>query len=173
MKKFICVLPLCFLPLHAYALDCGSRKAITEVQIKNAQEEWARGIVSIGRAENPRAEASAMLDRLYAFDRGPVLFKPTKAAEPAFRPTRDEALSYFVGGRYAEDKGFALAPFTNVRFENTRTIPGCDMALSQGNYYFRDAKGQETKVEFTFGYAPDKEGRPRIILQHSSLPYKK
>merc|ERR1711870_183968 len=42
-----------------------------------------------------------------------VLFKPTKAAEYQFRPTPEEAMSYFVGCKavnngYAEDGGFAI-----------------------------------------------------------------
>ena len=42
-----------------------------------------------------------------------VLFKPTKAAEYQFRPTAEEAMSYFVGGDavdggYKEDAGFAI-----------------------------------------------------------------
>ena len=42
-----------------------------------------------------------------------MLFKPTKAAEHQFRPTGEEAMSYFVGGSvvdngYEEDAGFAI-----------------------------------------------------------------
>jgi hypothetical protein len=33
------------------------------------------------------------------------------------------------------------------------------------------ASGDETRVEFTFGYRKDDRGRLRIFLHHSSLPY--
>jgi hypothetical protein len=41
-----------------------------------------------------------------------------------------------------------------------------------GNYYFTDAKtGEETKVEYSFGYTRNKDGKLLIILQYSSLPF--
>jgi len=41
-----------------------------------------------------------------------------------------------------------------------------------GNYYFTDANtGDETKVEYTFGYFKDEQGNLRINVYHSSLPY--
>ena len=39
-----------------------------------------------------------------------------------------------------------------------------------GNYFFTDQRGVETKVEYTFGYIQDEEGRLRIQLHHSSIP---
>ena len=55
---------------------------------------------------------------------GDVLFKPTLAAVEQFRPTFDEALSYFVASNNAcpEDKGFAIKGWTSVRFENAGVI---------------------------------------------------
>ena len=32
-------------------------------------------------------------------------------------------------------------------------------------------EGQETKVEYTFGYVMDKDGNLRINLHHSSIPF--
>ncbi len=59
-----------------------------------------------------------------------------------------------------------------VRFENSGTIIDSDSAISMGNYYFTDTNtGKETKVEYTFGYKKDKDGKLRINLHHSSLPY--
>jgi hypothetical protein len=88
-----------------------------------------------------------------------------------FRDTKEEALSYFVGGKEPEDKGFALAPFTKVRFENHQITTDCDSALAQGNYYFTTTDGKEVKVEYTFGYVEDTQGNLKINLHHSSLPY--
>ena len=39
-----------------------------------------------------------------------------------------------------------------------------------GNYFFADQRGMDTKVEYTFGYIQDEEGRLRIQLHHSSMP---
>lgn len=149
---------------------------ITKEDVFAAQQAWGASIVAIGKAHTEggdyQALAGKVVDELYAFDLGPVLFKPTKAAEDQFRTTKEEALSYFVGGVRAEDKGFALHPWSQVRFgEQYMVLNDCD-AVAQGNYFFTDpATGAETKVEFTFGYIRDAQGKPRIFLHHSSLPY--
>jgi hypothetical protein len=109
---------------------------------------------------------------LYAYDLGPVLFKPTKAAADPFRETFEQALSYFVGGEVAEDHGFALEPWTSVRFENHAIVVVGDVAYAMGHYVFTDLQGLETVVEFSFGYVLDATGKLRIVLHHSSLPYR-
>ena len=83
--------------------------------------------VKIGALKHDRKEcekfASEFLDNLYAFDKGKVLFKPTKCEKEQFRPTKSKALSYFISGDNRacdEDKGFAIQPWTKVRFENKR-----------------------------------------------------
>lgn len=100
-----------------------------------------------------------------------MLFKPTKAAADQFRGTKDEALSYFVTGNIAEDKGFALAPYSKVRFENEGMVIDCDSAMAMGNYYFTTTDGKDIKVEYSFGYVKDEDGELKINLHHSSLPY--
>ncbi len=157
----------------AYGGECSAEHhSITKKEILAAQRAWGDGIVAIGKAKDPNKTALEHINKLYAYDLGPVLFKPTKAAQVQFRDTKEEALSYFVGGGEPEDKGFALAPFTKVRFENHAITIDCDSALAQGNYYFTKADGQEIKVEYSFGYVEDKEGQLKINLHHSSLPYK-
>ncbi len=100
-----------------------------------------------------------------------VLFKPTKAKEVPFRYTLEDALSYFIGGKYPEDSGFALEPWKEINFDVKGEIYLGDVALSQGHYYFVSGRtGGILKVEFTFGYRLIK-GKPKIIFQHSSLPY--
>ncbi len=156
----------------AFAAECTGK--ITQSEVTAAQKAWAEGIVNIGQAKDHKQAALDHINKLYAYDISPVLFKPTKASVDQFRDNKDEALSYFVGGKEAEDKGFALTPFTKVRFEDHMTTTDCDSALSQGNYYFtpKDAKdGKEIKVEYSFGYLKDKEGALKINLHHSSLPY--
>lgn len=157
----------------AYAGECSAgHHKITKEEIVAAQKAWGDGIVAIGRADDHKKAALKHINNLYAYDLGPVLFKPTKASVVQFRNTKDEALSYFVGGKEPEDKGFALAPYTKVRFENHGIAIDCDTALAQGNYYFMKTDGQKIKVEYSFGYVEDKDGHLKINLHHSSLPYK-
>ena len=149
---------------------------ITPAEVRAAQQNWAQAIVAIGAAHAQGADAPAVarqaLATLYAYDLGPVLFKPTKAAAAPFRPTVDSALSYFVGGAIPEDHGFALQPWSAVRFDDQQITADTDSALAMGHYTFTDAaSGAETRVEFTFGYLRDSAGRLRIHLHHSSLPY--
>lgn len=143
-------------------------------KVHAAQNAWAKGIVEIGQAKTDGKDvepvAKGLLEELYAFD-DKVLFKPTKAAEDPFRNSHDEALSYFIGGVVDEDKGFALQPWTAVRFENEDVLIKDDYAVAMGHYYFTDTSGKETKVEYTFGYHVDEDGNLKIDLHHSSLPF--
>lgn len=151
------------------------KAAITEAEIQAAQASWAAGIVAIGKASieggDYTAAARQHIADLYAYETGPVLFKPTKAAADQFRGTTDEALSYFVRGGIAEDQGFAINPWVDVRFENEDVVIDSDSALAMGNYFFTDPDGNEVKVEYTFGYIRGADGRLRINLHHSSLPF--
>ena len=136
------------------------------------------GVVKIGALKEKRSEceafASSFLDDRYAFASSPVLFKPTKCEIEQFRPTKSEALSYFIAGEdraCKEDKGFAIQPWTKVRFENTGIILEEKRAIAMGNYFFTDLNGNEAKVEYTFGYQLE-NGELKIDLHHSSFPYK-
>lgn len=149
---------------------------ITKEDILMAQKNWAEAIVAVGKAyinhEDYTALAHHIIDTLYAYDEGTVLFKPTKARSDQFRGTEKEALSYFVKGLIDEDHGFALQPWSKVRFENEDFLLMGDYAIAMGNYFFTDAHtNQEVHVEFTFGYIKGKEGQLLINLHHSSLPY--
>jgi hypothetical protein len=150
---------------------------IKKEEILKAQELWAQGVVNIGKAYESKtdfeAEAKKHVETLYAYDESPVLFKPTKAKQKQFRGSKDTAVSYFVAtnGACEEDKGFALQPWTKVRFENEEIVANGNTAMSMGNYYFTDKNGEETKVEYSFGYIKDKNGMVRINLHHSSLPF--
>ena len=144
--------------------------------VEGAQKAWGEGIVAIANAHKNDGDyvgiASNHVNTLYAYQMGPVLFKPTLAAIDQFRPTFDTALSYFVASNNAcpEDKGFAIKGWTNVRFENSEVIIDGGTALAMGNYYFTDPQGAEVKVEYTFGYIEDDQGNLRIQLHHSSMP---
>ena len=152
---------------------------ITTEDVAQAQQLWAEGIVAIGDAYTGKGDfikaAEDHLDTLYNFEAGDVLFKPTKAADAQFRPDRESALSYFVGGNdmFAEDHGFAIQPWTKVRFENMGTYLHGDYAVAMGNYFFTQTDGTEVKVEYTFGYNKMADGTLKINLHHSSLPFAK
>ena len=150
---------------------------ITKKQVENAQNTWGDGVVKIGSLKEDRSECedftNKFLDKLYAFELGAVSFKPTKCAIKQFRPTKSEALSYFIAGdnrACEEDKGFAIQPWTKVGFKNFNLIIEENRAIAMGNYFFTDVDGNEAKVEYTFGYKLIK-GSLKIDLHHSSFPY--
>ncbi len=150
---------------------------IKKEQVENAQNTWGEGVVKIGSLKDYRSEcekfAKEFLDKLYAFELGSVSFKPTKCAVKQSRPTKPEALSYFIAGENRacrEDKGFAINPWTKVRFENLNIILEENRAIAMGNYFFTDLEGIEAKVEYTFGYKLV-DGVLKIDLHHSSFPY--
>lgn len=149
---------------------------ITEAEVVAAENAWGLGIVDIGKlyadGGDYKAYARKMIADMYGYGDGEVLFKPTKAAEDEFRETPDQALSYFVTGDEEEDHGFALQPWSKVRFDNTGIVINDDDAIAMGNYYFTEAKtGKEVKADFTMGFHRAKDGSLDIFLHHSSLPF--
>lgn len=150
---------------------------INENEILIAQENWGNGIVEIGdqylRNLDYESRAIKHIKDLYAYEFMDVLFKPTKVSKVQFRSTFDEALSYFVATNKVceEDKGFAIEPWLNVRFENSNILLFEKTAIAMGNYFFTNTKSEITKVEYTFGYIKNEDNRILINLHHSSLPY--
>ena len=149
---------------------------VTLGDVEDAQQAWGEGIVAIATAHCTGGDyvevARNHVETLYAYGLTAVLFKPTLAAIEQFRPTFDQALSYFVASNNecSEDKGFAIKGWTNVRFENADVILEESTALAMGNYFFTAPDGDEVKVEYTFGYMVDSVGNWRIQLHHSSMP---
>jgi len=126
-----------------------------------------------------QAAANAAAE-LYGYGHSNVLFKPTKAVENQFRPTGEDAMSYFVGGSvvdngYEEDGGFAInggKGWADCVYDNHQIDLNGNTAVAMGNYYFTSADdGSKTKVEYTFGYGRCDDGKVRIFLHHSSVPY--
>ncbi len=150
---------------------------ITKQDVENAQKVWGQGVVQIGSLqydlEQCKTFTQNFVDKQYDFDTKEVLFKPTKAGVQQFRITKEGAISYFIGSnsKYDEDGGFALQPWTNVRFENAAIILEENRALAMGNYFFTDTNGIEIKVEYTFGYHKKSDGTLKIDVHHSSLPF--
>ncbi|WP_333607428.1 phosphoribosyl-AMP cyclohydrolase [Arsukibacterium sp.] len=157
-----------------------SSKAITEAELKAAQQAWGQALISISQAyaEGGHAKAEkkarAVLDAAYGYNLGPVLFKPTLASgEQTFRTEYDGALAYFVGGNtaFANDSGFALKGWQGYQFNNAAVHINDNLALTMGHVMLTDSNGQVTTVDKTWGFKKDDKGALRIVLHHSSLPY--
>ena len=153
---------------------------ITEARLKDARNLWGEALVAISLAfdeeglDAARQRANEALDVAYGYHLGPVLFKPTMAGgEQTFRTTRAGALSYFIGHNeeFPQDDGFGLKSWRQVvSSAGTAFIEG-DVALWMGNVTFTNNRGEQTVVDKSWGYKQDAEGRLRIVLHHSSLPY--
>lgn len=171
MKKFALIM------MSLFCLSAMAKTSLTQSDVIKAQEAWGRGIVTIGQVFQDGGDyTKAAADHIkthYDYATGPVLFKPTLAAEVPFRADFESALSYFVGGdsRWSEDTGFAIKPWTNVRFDNHQIVTFGERAIAMGHYYFTTLTGDEVKVEYTLGFV--KRGNEvKIFLQDSSLPYR-
>ena len=128
------------------------------------------------------AAAGEAAGQLYGYGKSDVLFKPTKATKNPFRPTAEEAMSYFVGADAmdnakfkGEDAGFAInggRGWKDVTFRNHQVELSGATAQAMGDYVFTDAtSGDKVRVEYTFGYKRCADGHVRIYLHHSSVPY--
>jgi len=160
--------------------DTVKNNNITEAEIQAAQETWGKALVQISQdyetngIEKATATANAALDAAYGYNIGPVLFKPTLAfGDQTFRTTRESALAYFVGGNknYPSDSGFALKGWKKYEYKNAGVYLNGDLALTMGNVMVTDKTGKVTTVNKTWGFKKDEQGKLRIILHHSSLPY--
>jgi hypothetical protein len=157
---------------------------VSEYDVIAAQNFWAQSIVDISNSflsgEDYVSLAGERAGELYGYDHSNVLFKPTKAAKQQFRPTAHDAMSYFVGNDavisgYKEDHGFAINAkkgFSKVVFNNHQIDCHGDVAHAMGTYEFTCATtGEISDVEYTFGYKRNPDGKVRICLHHSSIPY--
>ena len=97
--------------------DCDIAMPISEKDLFDARTAWGNGLIEISETfENEGIEmatsiASDMIDNLYGFNFGEVLFKPTlSGGSQTFRTTKEGALSYFVGHNpaYPNDSGFGI-----------------------------------------------------------------
>ena len=141
-------------------------------QIEHFLNSWKDGVIEIGRIhlEGGDYEKSAELfvSTHYAFDSEEVLFKPTFTKEVIFRNSKDLALSYFIGGEVAEDKGFALKPWEEIRLEELNIIEQDNLMVAMGTLNFKPLNLKEnTLIAFTF-LLIDKDDSLKIKVHHSS-----
>ena len=145
---------------------------MSSIQIENFLNSWKDGVMEIGRIhlEGGDYEKSAelFLSTHYAFDSEEVLFKPTFTKEFIFRNSKDLALSYFIGGEVAEDKGFALKPWEEIRLEELNIIEQDNLMVAMGTLNFKPLNLKEnTLIAFTF-LLIDTDGSLKIKVHHSS-----
>ncbi len=145
-------------------------------EVEAAQASWGQGVVEVGACgtwEEAHAKATALVSSHYQVEDGNLLFCPTKASEQEFRRTLQGAVSYFVGNNphFDEDRGFALEPWTSVRFSNAGIVCQGETGIAMGNYFFGRADGSELKADFSFVYLRGADGSLKIQLHHSALPY--
>ena len=154
---------------------------ISKEEVANAIEDWAKGLFEIGAEfqANGYAKARVVAEKFiidtynYQQDEG-TAFKPTVADQSdSWRNTFDEALSYFVGGDpdYPTDKGFALAGWKFMEKKAEAEIPSCDTYTWCGKVTLKDNNGNTAVVDKTWVFKKDGNGKVRITLHHSSLPY--
>lgn len=161
----------------------GAQTVITYDEVNAAQQAWCDALVKIGQLKEEggdyKAFAEQVLSDAYNYDHGKVFFKPTLAyGDQTFRNDKKGALAYFVGGDpdYPNDKGFALTPWVKARFDNAGPnnegiqIYG-SVAITMGNVWVTGKDGKEVMVDKTWVFRKGEDGKLRIIVHKSSLPF--
>ncbi len=107
--------------------------SVSKAEVEAAQKAWGDALVNVSRAydekgfEAAKTVSERLIDELYGYQIGPVLFKPTLAyGSTTFRTIREGALAYFIGrnANYPTDTGFALKHRSRprmLRSASTRT----------------------------------------------------
>ena len=161
----------------------GAQNIITYEEVNAAQQAWCDALVKIGKLKEEggdyKAFAEQVLSEAYNYDNGKVFFKPTLAyGDQTFRNDKKGALAYFIGGdpAYPNDKGFALTPWVKARYDNAGEknegiqIYG-SVAITMGNVWVTAKDGKEVMVDKTWVFKKGKDGKLRIIVHKSALPF--
>jgi hypothetical protein len=161
----------------------GAQTVITYDEVNAAQQAWCDALVRIGQLKEEGGDyktfANDVLSTAYNYDNGKVFFKPTLAfGDQTFRNDKKGALAYFIGGDpdYPNDKGFALTPWVKARYDNAGAnnegiqIYG-SIAITMGNVWVTGKDGKEVMVDKTWVFKKGKDGKLRIIVHKSALPF--
>lgn len=161
----------------------GAQDVITYDEVNAAQQAWCDALVKIGQLKEEGGDykgfAEQVLSDAYNYDYGKVFFKPTLAyGDQTFRNDKKGALAYFIGGDpdYPNDKGFALTPWVKARYDNAGPnnegiqIYG-SVAITMGNVWVTGKDGKEVMVDKTWVFKKGKDGKLRIIVHKSALPF--
>jgi hypothetical protein len=161
----------------------GAQNIVTYDEVNAAQQAWCDALVKIGQLKEEGGDyktfAEQVLSEAYNYDHGKVFFKPTLAyGDQTFRNDKNGALAYFIGGdpAYPSDKGFALTPWVKARYDNAGEknegiqIYG-SVAITMGNVWVTGKDGKEVMVDKTWVFKKGKDGKLRIIVHKSALPF--
>ena len=152
---------------------------VTETELAEARAAWGNGLVAISTAydddgiEAARAVADDLLDGLYGFEFGPILFKPTlSGGAQTFRTDKQGTLSYFIGhdSSYPHDPGFGLKSWRKVNSETSSFFIEGDIAMWMGWAFFTNKYGETIKVDKSFVFKRAADASLKLVLHHSSLP---
>lgn len=150
----------------------------TEQMVIDTLQLWCDNVVRIGAIYSEGGDYAAVADQVlsdnYDYDNGKVLFKPTLAFGPqTYRPTKEGALAYFIGGNenFPNDKGFKLKPWVKVWFNKLDHVIHGDLAILQCNVHLIAEDDSHIFVTKSFAFKQCGDGKVRIVLHHSSLPY--
>lgn len=168
--------------LGASTANAKDKKPITEAEVNAAQQAWCDGLLQISKAHmnggDYKTLAAKIIADSYDYADGKVFFKPTLSSRPdTFRPTAEGALSYFVGGnpKFSSDTGFALKNWVKAGYDNNAAENGIqihgEIAITMGNVWFTDKKGNTVKVDKTFVFRRCADGKLRLIVHKSALPF--
>ena len=161
----------------------GAQTVITYDEVNSAQQAWCDALVKIGKLKEEGGDyktfASEVLSSAYNYDNGKVFFKPTLAfGDQTFRNDKKGALAYFVGGDpdYPNDKGFAITPWVKARYDNAgKNNEGIQIygsiAITMGNVWVTGKDGKEVMVDKTWVFKKGKDGKLKIIVHKSALPF--
>lgn len=154
------------------------QKIFNDQKVTDTLQLWCDNVVLIGKIYSNGGDytsaAQKVLSENYDYDNGKVLFKPTLAFGPqTFRPTKEGALSYFIGGnsKFPDDKGFKLKPWVKVWYNKLDYILHGDIAIVQCNVHLIGDDDSHIFVNKSFVFKICADGNIRIILHQSSLPF--
>lgn len=158
------------------------RAPITVAEVNAAQQGWCDALISIAKAHAEGGDyktiATTVLSNVYNYDNGIVLFNPTLSfGAQTFRLDKEGAAAYFIGGnpKYPNDSGFALKPWVNCSYTNAGNNEGVliegETAMTMGNVTLIDAKGAQTTVDKFFAFKRGADGKLKIIVHKSALPF--
>lgn len=158
------------------------RAPITVAEVNAAQQGWCDALISIAKAHadggDYKAIATTVLSTVYNYDNGIVLFNPTLSfGAQTFRLDKESAAAYFIGGnpKFPNDNGFALKPWVTCSYTNAGNNEGViiegETAMTMGNVTLIDATGTQTTVDKFFAFKRGADGKLKIIVHKSALPY--
>ena len=144
--------------------------AINETDVKLFVDSWKQGVLDIRNVYDNKGDyeeqASKFLKSHYLFETEKVLFKPTLTREEIFRNSFDGALSYFIGGKIDEDKGFALQEWKSINTDQINILIEGVLIIAMGVLSFKS--DEVLKVAFTF-MLKESDSDLKIKVHHSSL----